>query len=67
MIYYKIILSVPHTFEGFNEFLTAQGNHDSLVITTTDGQTMVLNDIESFEIVEAVKIEINEEDDIKLI
>lgn len=67
MIDYKVIFSVPQIFEGFNEFATAQGNVDSIVITTKDGQTVVLNDVESFEIVEAVKIEVDEEQDKKLI
>ena len=67
MIDYKVIFSVPHTFEGFNEFATVQGNVDTIVITTKDGQTVVLNDVESFEIVEAVKIEVDEEQDEKLI
>jgi hypothetical protein len=67
MIDYKVIFSVPQTFEGFNEFATAQGNVDSIVITTKDGQTMVLNDVESFEIVEAVKIDVDEEQDKNLL
>lgn len=67
MIDYKVIFSVPHTFEGFNEFATAQGNVDTIVITTKDGQTVVLNDVESFGIVEAVKIDVDEEQDEKLI
>jgi len=67
MIDYKVIFSVPQMFEGFNEFARAQGNVDSIVITTKDGQTMVLNDVESFEIVEAVKIDVDEEQDKKLI
>jgi len=67
MIDYKITFSVPHDFEGFNRFVTAQGNIDSIVITASDGQTMVLNDVESFEIVEAVKVDIDEDKDQKLI
>lgn len=67
MIDYKVTFSVPHTFEGFNEFATAQGNVDTIVITTKDGQMVVLNDVESFEIVEAVKVDIDEDKAIKLI
>lgn len=67
MIDYKVTFSVPHTFEGLNEFATAQGNVDTIVITTKDGQMVVLNDVESFEIVEAVKVDIDEDKAIKLI
>ncbi|GLC88749.1 hypothetical protein [Lysinibacillus piscis] len=67
MIDYKVTFSVPHDFEGFNEFTTAQGNIDSIVITTSDGQTMMLTSVESFEIVEAVEIDIDEDKDRKLI
>lgn len=67
MIDYKVTFSVPHDFEGFNEFVTAQGNIDSIVITTSHGQRMVLNDVESFEIVEAVKVDIDEAKDQRLI
>ncbi|MDM5249034.1 hypothetical protein [Lysinibacillus sp. G4S2] len=67
MIDYKIIFSAPQTFEGFNEFATAQGNVANMVITTKDGQILSLNDVESFGIVEAVKIDVDEEQDKKLI
>ncbi|WPK10738.1 hypothetical protein R6U77_12695 [Lysinibacillus louembei] len=67
MIDYKVTFSVAHDFEGVNELTTAQGNIDSIVITTSDGQTMVLNDVESFEIVEAVKVDIDEDKDQRLI
>jgi len=67
MIDYKITFSVPHDLEGFNEFTTVQGDIDSIVITTSDGQKIMLNDVESFEVVEAVKIDIDEDKDQRLI
>jgi len=67
MIDYKFTFSIPHDFDGFNEFTTAQGNLDSIVITTSDGQKIVLKDIENFEILEAVEIDMDEDKDRKLI
>ena len=67
MIDYKIIFSVPQTFDGFNEIATVQGNVDTIVFTNKDGQTITLNDVKGFEIVEAVKIDVGEEQDKKTV